>query len=115
MKLNGQGNEAMVEVPEPIWTALCRKVDALEAEVSELRTQAPAPPSAAVPSPPAPDGIKPLGRRAAMATLAGAAAAVGTGALVLGGAEPAAAANGNNLVIGSTPNSASARTTLAVT
>ncbi|HEX7135514.1 MAG TPA: hypothetical protein VF228_23260 [Iamia sp.] len=90
--------------------ALLDRVERLEAQVAGLT-----PPTAAGPPPPAapplPDA--PIGRRRALAGLAGAAGA--GAAAVLASGSPAAAADGNAIIIGSAANGGTLSTGLTVT
>jgi len=103
-------------VPRDRFDALLARVEALEGEVVALRaaSRPPATPGPPPPHPaPSPPEGAPIGRRRALAGLAGAAAA---GAAVLATTcEPAAAANDGPLLMGRTSNTASLATGLAVT
>ena len=91
------------------------QVEGLQARIDQLEAERAGPPVGDVaPADPTPGAAEPLrlGRRRAIAGLAGAAAA-GT-AVALASASPAAAANGQALTVGVTNNTATAPTLLAV-
>ena len=119
-----------VAVDAEVWDATQRRLARLEAALARIERAADAdlpasqlePDRGVGPGPttqePVVSGDRPevLGRRQAFAKLAGAAAAAGVVAGVVGGGtEPAAAANGDAMVLGSNSNLATAATGTAVT
>ncbi|MCB1261833.1 MAG: hypothetical protein KDB33_15810 [Acidimicrobiales bacterium] len=89
-------------------------VDVLLARIAELEArldalERPAPP----PSDPSPEAARPVDRRTVLSKVGGAAAGL-AGGVLLAGATPAAAANGNAVTIGSSSNQGSLPTGLAV-
>ena len=96
--------------------ALSAELAALRAEVADLRRQlvtGSSDPGGGA-APPAPDPRAPVGRRQALRTGVAVAGAAVAGAVLLD-RQPAAAANGSNLILGSANQSASAVTAFAVT
>ena len=92
--------------------AALERIDALEAAAGPTasldRPTEPAPAAVADDHDPTADGPSGIGRRRAFALLAGGAAAAAGAALL--GAEPAAATNGDPLILGSTANAAASKT-----
>ncbi|HMJ79070.1 MAG TPA: hypothetical protein VK507_24000 [Iamia sp.] len=99
-------------MPRADFDAVVAQLAAMEARLRAVEHRAAAPPSR--PAPPEPPGPQPaIGRRRALVGLAGAAAA--RAAAAVASSSPAAAANDDPLVLGSSGNTASAATGLAVT